>query len=286
MEFCCKVTMIHAMNMKTVHLRLILALLISFCFSYKSYAARPTIRLLQDTAFLEPYDSLIPPVLAQNDVGDSIPVIRIGFVDTAHLGTYIIKVYALDTLKRSSDTLKLVVVVHDLIPPVLTLTGPTDITLQKGQPFLEHGYIVSDNYDSMPYVFIGGSFVNTSATGIFLRSYQAMDNSGNRSQILTRKITVIDTTSGIEEFYTTPVQLHTYPNPCAGTAWLEAGNEQPQKMELALYDILGRKQNTIAEGIFSKTIFPVNVSQLPNGNYFILGKIGTTNVCAKVVVAR
>ena len=275
-----------AMKTKGVQLRLVILIFGGLILSLQGYAARPTIKLLSDTAFLEPFESLVPPALAQNDVGDSLHIRRLGTLDSAHLGTYKIKLYATDTLKRSSDTLLLIVVVRDNIPPSITLKKPLSLTLKQGDTFKEKGYIVIDNFDSNCYVSMGGSFKNTNTAGIYVLTYQAIDFSGNKSPVAVRNITVVDTTTGIEEAFTMPLMVKTWPNPASDVAYMEAGSAQVEQMEIHLYDMLGRKKATIASGKFPKTTFPINTSALPDGTYFILGTIGESRITAKVLVAH
>ena len=284
MKFRCKGTMNSAKKMKLRIFRYIIILFSLLISAQISYAAKPSIRLLKDTLSIEPYDSLIIPAKAYNSNGDSLAIHRIGMLDSAHLGTYPIKIYALDANKISTDTLILVVMVQDKIAPTLQIFGATNITLKQGQTYVEQGYLAIDNFDSMPYVKIGGSFVNTYKAGIFIRSYQAEDFSGNKSPVLYRKITVLDTTSGIAGMNNTPVQVHTYPNPCSNYLQLDISNYQSEEIHMYLYNALGAICKDLVKGRYDKTVFTFDVSNLAKGIYYLGGNIGQQVIYSKVII--
>jgi hypothetical protein len=80
----------------------------------------------------------------------------------------------------------------DTIPPVITLNGDSNITLNQGSIYIEQKASAIDAVDGNVSVSISGT-VDSSTIGTYILTYSAIDNSGN-STIKERKINVVATT--------------------------------------------------------------------------------------------
>ncbi|HIP21237.1 MAG TPA: DUF5011 domain-containing protein, partial [Sulfurimonas sp.] len=77
----------------------------------------------------------------------------------------------------------------DITPPVLTLNGSDNITLQVGNTYNELGATALDNVDGNLSVSISGS-VDTDTVEVYTLTYSATDNSNNEANI-TRIVNVV-----------------------------------------------------------------------------------------------
>lgn len=76
----------------------------------------------------------------------------------------------------------------DTVPPVITLNGPSSLSIVQGTSYTDAGATANDNIDGTVNVSTSGS-VNTATTGIYTITYTATDSSSNTS-IKTRTVTV------------------------------------------------------------------------------------------------
>ena len=106
--------------------------------------------------------------------------------------------------------------VADITPPVITLTGSSNMNLPFGQNFLEPGFTATDNIDGIlsgRVVSIGT--VNRFIPGIQKIKYTVVDSSGNLATV-TRQINVLDATppvftgDSLQAFVTPPVTTDIY----------------------------------------------------------------------------
>ena len=120
-------------------------------------------------------------------VSDSLNQIEIsGEVDINKIGSYEIKYQVFDKNGNKSEIFRSVLVV-DTIKPIVTITGPEKIQLQKGQAY----YDIGAKSDTGEQVLVDNK-VDTSKVGSYVITYKAIDDSGNEG-IATRTIEVIDT---------------------------------------------------------------------------------------------
>lgn len=81
--------------------------------------------------------------------------------------------------------------IKDVTPPVLTLTGEPEITLEVGDSYFDEGATATDNITpSLELNIISSGSVNTTMPGIYTITYNVTDAAGNLAKPLTRKITV------------------------------------------------------------------------------------------------
>lgn len=77
-------------------------------------------------------------------------------------------------------------------PPVVTLAGATEVTLECGSSFVDPGAGAEDACDGPVAVTTTGS-VNTSAVGLYPLVYDALDSAGGSALDVTRLVSVVDT---------------------------------------------------------------------------------------------
>lgn len=81
----------------------------------------------------------------------------------------------------------------DNTPPVITLNGDAELSIEFGVTYIELGATANDNTDGNIEVSITGE-VNTSEIGTYTITYTASDVAGNTA-VATRTVTVVDTTA-------------------------------------------------------------------------------------------
>lgn len=92
-----------------------------------------------------------------------------------------------------TDTDEVTVTVEDTTPPVITLNGDSEITLECGvDDYTEEGAAASDICDPGVSVVISGT-VDTHTPGTYMVTYNATDASGNNATPVDRTVIVEDT---------------------------------------------------------------------------------------------
>ncbi|MDA0746458.1 MAG: DUF5011 domain-containing protein [bacterium] len=96
--------------------------------------------------------------------------------------------------KGESNTVTATVTVHDITPPVITLNGAADVSVECNiGTYTELGATAADACDPNVQVVIAGS-VDVSVDGDYTITYNATDASGNVAAQVTRTVHVVDTT--------------------------------------------------------------------------------------------
>jgi hypothetical protein len=92
--------------------------------------------------------------------------------------------FRVDTIEISNNS------VHDITPPVLTLSGPDSVLIDSGTVFVDPGYTANDNFDGniTSRVVVTGT-VNSLIPGAYVKLYSVTDIAGNKTS-KTRIITV------------------------------------------------------------------------------------------------
>lgn len=123
-------------------------------------------------------------------------VTRQGEVNTSRVGSYIITYSSVDSSgNHAVDIQRTVNVVVSLvmIPPVITLSGASNMTLAIGSTWIDPGATCVDDIDLVCTVTTSGS-VNTTLSGTYLITYFAVDSSGNHAISMVRTVRVSDLT--------------------------------------------------------------------------------------------
>ena len=131
---------------------------------------------------------------ALDGVDGNVSVTITGTVDTSIVGSYTIIYTAQDNAGNESNSTRAITVI-DVTPPVITLNGEINSTLEQNAIYTELGATAVDAVDGNVTVEISGN-VDTSTVGNYIITYSAVDNASNEANI-TRTITVIDVTSPV-----------------------------------------------------------------------------------------
>ncbi len=89
----------------------------------------------------------------------------------------------------SAPVLPTVVPVLDTTPPVLTLNGDNNVTINQGETYTEENATAIDNIDVIVPVVIRGT-VDTDTVGVYILTYTSTDNSANEASV-TRIVNVV-----------------------------------------------------------------------------------------------
>ena len=157
----------------------------------------PVVELVGDAVIdLEVFSDYIEPGYnATDDYDTNLTVTIDGSVNTSILGGYTLTYTATDQSGNVSNPVYRTVVIRDNTPPVISLIGDTEITIQAGTLFEDPGVSVSDNYDSdLDAVLEITGEVDETALGDYVITYNVNDTSGNAAQSVIRTVSVIDTT--------------------------------------------------------------------------------------------
>ena len=110
-------------------------------------------------------------------------------------GTYTVTYDVSDDSANASDTVTRTVIVEDTIPPEITLSGESSMTVECGDEFEDPGATAYDDCDGDVTDCGGtGSGVDPSQPGEYTIKYNASDSAGNEAETVTRTVTVVDTT--------------------------------------------------------------------------------------------
>lgn len=107
-------------------------------------------------------------------------------------GTYNIRYNVSDSSGNKAVEVIRKVIIKDTTPPVITLSGSSEIILVAGQTYVEQGATALDNVDGdlTTIINIDDSNVNTDVAGIYTITYNVNDSSGNSAKEVVRKIIV------------------------------------------------------------------------------------------------
>ena len=113
------------------------------------------------------------------------------------IGTRTVRMQAKDASGNLSDEVAIVVTIYDATPPIITLEGETEITLEVGTNYEEPGALVDDNHSDNLVATISGDVVDSNIVGIYVITYDAVDGAGNEATQVTRTVNIVDTTAPV-----------------------------------------------------------------------------------------
>jgi formylglycine-generating enzyme required for sulfatase activity len=117
-------------------------------------------------------------------------------VDSNTPGTYVLSYNYTDSNGNAASTVSRTVTVVDLTAPVLTVTGDQNVTHEAGLSYTDANATWSDHVDGNGLVTSSGS-VDSNTPGTYVLNYNYTDSNGNAASIVTRTVTVVDTTAPI-----------------------------------------------------------------------------------------
>ena len=114
-----------------------------------------------------------------------------GSVNPEVAGTYVLNFRAVDSDGNVATASQTVYVINDVTPPTITLNGAATITVQRGQQFNDPWATATDDLAPWPSVNSSGT-VDTNVVGTYTLQYWATDDSGNRSNNISRTVRVVE----------------------------------------------------------------------------------------------
>ena len=155
----------------------------------------PVITLAGNAApTIECGSTFVDPGATVADNCDSLSVTVGGdTVDPDAPGTYIITYDAVDSSGNNAGQKIRTVTVEDTTPPEIALAGGDEILECAVDTFVDPGSSASDSCDLSVPVTVGGDIVDDTTPGIYVITYDAVDDSGNAAIQKSRTVTVEDT---------------------------------------------------------------------------------------------
>jgi len=150
-----------------------------------------------------------PGATASDLVAGSVTVTSTNNIVASVPGSYTVTYTAKDSSGNTATATR-TVIVADTVAPVVTLNGPSPMTVEGGTTFVDPGATAVDNVSGVLPVTITGP-VNTNALGTYTRTYSATDAAGNTA-FKTRSITVVDTKPPVVTEDANPATLLWSPN--------------------------------------------------------------------------
>jgi PKD repeat protein len=212
---------------------------------------------------------------------DNLTYSRIGTVNLSMPGDNTLRYFTADNSGNMSDTVDRIVRVVDSQKPVITMKGDDFVYIERWVPYIDSGATVADNYYTgmNPVVTQTG---NTLKLGIFFVHYDATDLSGNIAKRVSRKVLVVENTTGISGAGDER-QFNLYPNPSHGVFTISMNSET--KMKAEVYNMLGELVHTVSSPTASQTL-EIDLGNRADGVYFVRVQAGTENFMRRVVVAK
>jgi uncharacterized repeat protein (TIGR01451 family) len=133
-----------------------------------------------------------PGATASDNCQGSVPVTVSGSVNVNVPATYTLTYNATDAAGNPAAAVTRTVIVIDTTPPVITLNGASDLTVECHTSYTDAGASAADSCGGPVAVSPSGS-VNINAPGNYTLTYTATDPSGNTATA-TRAVHVRDTT--------------------------------------------------------------------------------------------
>lgn len=124
--------------------------------------------------------------------GLQLAVEREGEVDCGKIGTYVLKYKT--SFRNKTETITRTVNVIDSVPPVITLAGDAEISIEAGSEYQEPGYAAVDLCDGdVSSNMVVEGLPDSMEPGDYTLKYCVKDNSGNEAEA-QRILHVVDTT--------------------------------------------------------------------------------------------
>ena len=146
----------------------------------------PRMTISQGSTYVEPGYTAI-----DNADGDITDLVETFDIDTSILGTHALFYFVTDSSGNTAMAVRVVYVVPDTIPPVITLHGSHTMTIPINSTYVELGYTATDDVDGdiTNNVTVTGS-INIALAGTYTLYYDITDSSGNTAVQQIRTITV------------------------------------------------------------------------------------------------
>ena len=130
---------------------------------------------------------------ALDAVSGVVAVTTTGTVNMSALGTYMLTYHATDAANNTATAVRVVIVMPDTIPPVITVLGTNPITILQNSTYIDAGATAIDAVSGVAVVNSSGA-LNTSVIGVFLVVYSATDSANNTAYAFRSVHVVADLT--------------------------------------------------------------------------------------------
>lgn len=135
------------------------------------------------------FENAVQFVTINNDVYHANMITEL---DTDVAGSYLVTYEILNATNDLIDTLTQTVHVGDYYSPEITLISG-DVLQEAGTQWVDPGYTVFDLSTELEEMVLTGT-VDPNTLGVYYVTYQISDLAGNISELVSRKVTVVDTT--------------------------------------------------------------------------------------------
>ena len=249
-----------------------------------------------DTMYLEVYNQLELPDMEITDnyydqfttdvLGDFYATYP-GGVPTS-LGSYslIIKVY---DGSNNLTTIEFLVMVRDTESPEIMYAGADVETVCRFQDLTPDSAWVVDNYDNNLTVQKTGTYYTEYLAhygeGFYTIHYDALDNSGNVAEQVTRYVYITDcnlgvNTGGLEDY------VALYPNPNTGIFMIDLELPSSDEVNITIQSIVGQIVETRSLGRVNSGSYEFDISNLSDGLYFVKIQTGSEVLIKEVLLTK
>lgn len=232
-------------------------------------------------------DFIDPWVLASDNFSRNVVLTTGGDYDGTpdELGFFTIWYYAQDDA-GNMDSVKRVLEIVDTTPPEITLEGDDVVVVSRWEDFDDPGVTVSDNFDAVADIVVttNGDFDNTQSNGRYFISYQAEDQNGNKSVIITRIVDVEQPTTGIAEPEEQSFTL--YPNPTSAAFVVRTEFNRSESLQLEVRDVSGRLLYSQSYTNIMELNTEISTADWTAGAYFVALKTQNQVMVERLSVVR
>jgi hypothetical protein len=235
----------------------------------------------------DPYSSRSVTVTDNYYAPSQVSLVRSGRVDPFTLGTYVETFVATDASGNRTTKNRYIQVV-DMISPVIVAPA---VAACVGVPFwAESGLILSDNYWSKNDITVNviGHNINIFEPGIYSIEYQAIDGSGNRSNIVSRTVYVQYPPNCMNTFLSNEKMnlsdaVNVHPNPTSGNVTVSYALNNNEPMTITVFNSVGAlMMERVVGGNFGET--QLDLSGFGNGIYMVRMSNNGQSTVKKVIV--
>ncbi len=198
------------------------------------------------------------------------------------LGVYEVRVMAVDG-SGNSTTETLYVISEDTTPPEVSLKGRKNVNISKFEVYNDPGLNVSDNFDPTPRIITGGDFEGASRSGFYTRTYYAVDQSGNASEVLVRNFFVSNDIMSLEEAEG-GTEVNIYPNPARDVININTSQIRGE-YSILLMDASGRELKTLSPDNQS-AIQEMDLSGFSSGVYIVSVRTGSEVLNKRITLLK